>query len=141
MNFHCANLLICARATEVAGADLRSKQLTAVTSPLSLPIPSNAAIIAAIIVATRIWTQFRPDAAMRTIAKVRSLALFRCNARLTGDEATRRDSWRPWSTAGRSGQQSLPEIVTRLTHHVIRHRAKNRQFASVAYVFAVRARR
>ena len=39
MSFHCASLAICARATEVAGAHLRSMQLTAVTSPLSLPTP------------------------------------------------------------------------------------------------------
>jgi hypothetical protein len=38
MSFHCASLTICARATEVAGAHLRSMQFTAVTSPLSLPI-------------------------------------------------------------------------------------------------------
>jgi len=36
--------------------------------------------------------------------------------RPTGDGATRRDGWRPRSTAGRRGQQSMPEIVTRLTH-------------------------
>ena len=48
MSSHRASLAICARATEVAGADLRSMQLTAIASPSSLPIPSNAAIIAAV---------------------------------------------------------------------------------------------
>jgi hypothetical protein len=83
MSFHCASLAICARATEVAGADLRSMQLTAVTSPLSLPIPSNTAIIAAVGNYDRrdkALDPIRPDAAIRIIANVRSPALFRCNA-------------------------------------------------------------
>jgi hypothetical protein len=120
MSFHCASLAICARATEVAGAELRSMQLTAVTSPLSLPIPSNAAIIAAVGNYDRRDKTFghpiRPDAAIRIIAMFEAWRYFVVTPRPTGDEATRRDGWRPWSTTGRRGQQSLPEIVTRLTH-------------------------
>ena len=83
MSFHCASLAICARATEVAGADLRSMQLTAVTSPLSLPIPSNAAIIAAVGNYDRRDKTFGPHSAgcrNTNNRNVRSLALFRCNA-------------------------------------------------------------
>jgi hypothetical protein len=70
MNFHCASLAI-ARATEVAAAHLRSMQLIAVPSPLSLPIPSNAAIIAAVgnyDHRERHLDPLRPDAAIRIIA-------------------------------------------------------------------------
>ncbi len=83
MSFHRASLAICARATEVAGADLRSMQLTGVTSPLSLPIPSNAAIIAAVGNHHRRDKGFGPHSAgcrNTNNRDVRSLALFRCNA-------------------------------------------------------------
>ena len=97
MSFHCASLAICARETEVAGADLRSMQLTAVTSPLSLPIPSNAAIIAAVGNYDRRDKAFgpiRPDAAIRIIAMFEAWRYFVVTPRPTGDEATRRDGWR-----------------------------------------------
>ena len=71
MSFHCASLAICARASEVAGAHLRSMQLTAVTSPLSLPIPRmrrSSRPLATMIVATRHLDPIRPDAAIRIIA-------------------------------------------------------------------------
>jgi hypothetical protein len=119
MSFHCASLAICARATEVAGARLRSTQLTAVRSPLSLPIPRmrrSSRPLATMIVATRHLDPIRPDAAIRIIAMFEAWRYFVVTPRPTGDGATRRDGWRPRSTAGRRGQQSMPEIVTRLTH-------------------------
>ena len=90
MNFHCASLAICARATEVAGAHLRSMQLIAVPSPLSLPIPSNAAIIAAVGNYDHRDKAFGPPSAgcrNTNNRNVRSPALFRREGRLrVGDE-------------------------------------------------------
>ena len=133
MSFHCASLAICARATEVAGARLRSMQLTAVTSPLSLPIPSNAAIIAAVGNYDRRDKAFGPHSAgcrNTNNRNVRSPALFVTPRRLVMKPHD--GTAGAWSTAGRRGQQSLPEIVTRLTHCRDALSHENRQFALVA---------
>ena len=136
MSFHCASLAICARATEVAGAHLRSMQLTAVTSPLSLPIPSNAAIIAAVGNYDRRDKAFGPHSAgcrNTNNRNVRSPALFRRERRgRLGDEATRSGHAgglsRRLAAAREVGQQSLPEIATRLTH---RRDALSREKSSI----------
>jgi hypothetical protein len=83
MSFLTARASRFARARPKSRERASSMQLTAVTSPLSLPIPSNAAIIAAVGNYDRRDKAFGPHSAgcrNTNNRNVRSLALFRCNA-------------------------------------------------------------